>query len=52
MSKRGHDEYLDSIRASKRQRSSTVDQLSDLSDELVLRVFSFLTDSELVLCQR
>lgn len=52
MSKRGRDEPLEPLRTPKRQRSSGSDHLSELSDELVLRVLSFLTVSELVLCQR
>lgn len=38
--------------ATKRVRPSSVDRLSRLSDELVLRVLSYLPVSQLVICQR
>lgn len=52
MSKRSHDDSADTLRAAKRVRSTAVDRLSSLSDELILRTFSYLTISELVLCHR
>ena len=51
MSKRGrgilHDEH-----PAKRLRLSAVDWFSALSDELILRTFSYLTISDLVICHR
>lgn len=38
--------------SSKRLRPSSVDRLSRLSDELILRVLSYLPISNLVICQR
>lgn len=50
---REDDEALaQSSRDSKRLRPSSVDHLSSLSDELLLKVLSFLRISELVVCQR
>lgn len=39
-------------RSVKRRRSDRSDRLSLLSDELLLRTLSFLSVSDLVLCQR
>jgi hypothetical protein len=39
-------------RSSKRMKPSATDRLSKLSDELILRVLSFLPVSQLVICQR
>ncbi|KAM0714037.1 hypothetical protein Q7P37_011001 [Cladosporium fusiforme] len=53
MSKRGAGEAgLDGDHLTKRIRPSSTDHLSRLSDELVLRVLSYLPVSQLVLCQR
>lgn len=53
MSKRGVDEAgLDGDSTAKRIRPSSTDHLSRLSDELVLRVLSYLPVSQLALCQR
>ncbi len=52
MSKRSHADSADILPAAKRVRSTAVDRLSSLSDELILRTFSYLTISELVLCYR
>lgn len=38
--------------ATKRNKSSSPDRLSSLSDELLLKVLSFLPISQLVVCQR
>lgn len=53
MAKRRHSEVsADGEPAPKRVKPSVVDRLSKLSDELILRVLSFLPVSELVVCQR
>jgi hypothetical protein len=53
MSKRVRDEdVLEDAPASKRIRPSSVDRLSKLSDELILRVLSYLPVSQLVVCER
>ena len=53
MVKRGADEAdLDVKDETKRLCPSSTDHLSRLSDELVLRVLSYLPVSQLVLCQR
>lgn len=52
MSKRSHDDTADTLPVAKRVRSTAVDRLSSLSDELILRTFLYLTISELVLCHR
>ena len=46
----GHGELLE--RPIKRHRPLKEDRLSQLSDELILRTLSFLTLSDLVLCER
>lgn len=45
------DEYLEE-RSTKRPRSHLTDHFSQLSDELILRVLSFLSVPQLVVCQR
>lgn len=52
MPKRSHDDDVDTLPDTKRIRSTSDDRLSSLSDELILRTFSYLTISELVLCHR
>lgn len=53
MGKRARDEPVaDEDRSSKRWRPSAPDHLSSLSDELVLKVFSYLPVPQLVICQR
>ena len=53
MSKRLREEdSLNDAPAEKRARPSSVDRLSKLSDELILRVLSYLPVSNLVVCQR
>ena len=52
MSKRSRDEDLESRPATKRLRPNAPDRLSYLSDELLLRTLSFLSVSDLVLCER
>ncbi|KAI5367721.1 putative F-box domain, WD40-repeat-containing domain superfamily [Septoria linicola] len=53
MAKRAREESTDVAEsASKKLRSSTPDHLSALSDELLLKVLSFLSVSNLVVCQR
>lgn len=53
MGKRHAEEDADDHeRCKKRRRPNTLDRLSLLSDELLLRILSFLSVSELVLCQR
>ena len=53
MSKRVRDEdVLEDVPSSKRMRPSSVDRLSKLSDELILRVLANLPVSQLVVCQR
>ena len=53
MSKRAREEDgLEDSPASKRMRLSSVDRLSKLSDELILRVLGSLPVSQLVVCQR
>ena len=53
MSKRvRQQDGLDDDRAAKRVRPSSPDRLSKLSDELILRVLSFLPVSQLAVCQR
>ena len=53
MSKRVRaEEALEDAPPSKRARPSSVDRLSKLSDELILRVLSYLSVSQLVVCQR
>lgn len=53
MVKRGAEKAgLDADHEAKRVRPSSRDHLSRLSDELVLRVLSYLPVSQLVLCQR
>ena len=51
MSKRSYDGYQDELPA-KRVRPNTTDRFSSLSDELVLRTFSYLAVADLVLCHR
>ena len=43
---------LDDQRIAKRSRPSSVDRLSHLSDELILRLLSFLPVSQLIVTQR
>ena len=50
--KRPHNEVLDDDPAPKRQRRASKDRLSRLSDELILRIFSYLPVSHLCRCQR
>ena len=55
MPKRAHREIkgeLDNERPSKRYHSCSIDRLSVLSDELLLRTLSFLPLSDLTLCER
>ena len=52
MAKRSHEDQATDHRTTKRLRPSDSDRLSHLSDELLLRVLSYLSDSDLVLCQR
>ena len=52
MAKRSHEDQATDNRTAKRLRPSDSDRLSHLSDELLLRVLSYLSDSDLVLCQR
>ncbi|QDS76987.1 hypothetical protein FKW77_005862 [Venturia effusa] len=51
MPKRSYDEESEG-RPAKRGRSTSVDSLSQLSDELLLRVLSFLPITDLNICQR
>lgn len=51
MPKRSLDRDTDEHQA-KRLRSNAPDRLSSLSDELILKAFSFLPISELVNCER
>ncbi|CAK3865463.1 f-box domain-containing [Lecanosticta acicola] len=55
MGKRGReegDEHAESTRDAKRIRPASVDHMSRLSNELLLKVLSFLPVSELIVCQR
>ncbi|KAK3112654.1 hypothetical protein LTR53_010851 [Teratosphaeriaceae sp. CCFEE 6253] len=53
MAKRGREDDVDSRPGpSKRSRPANVDHLSRLSDELTLRVLSYLPVAQLVVCQR
>ncbi|KAK3670892.1 hypothetical protein LTR78_009170 [Recurvomyces mirabilis] len=54
MAKRSRDEdaVREEERSPKRARPSTVDRLSELSDELILRVLSYLPVSQLTVCER
>lgn len=53
MLKRPSEQDLDNDgRCSKRFRPRARDRLSSLSDELILRTFSFLPVSQLVVCER
>ncbi|KAF2811679.1 F-box domain-containing protein [Mytilinidion resinicola] len=52
MVKRAYDEGGPSGRAPKVPRHESVDRLSQLSDELLLRILSFVPTSTLGLCQR
>ena len=53
MSKRVRvEDDLDDAPSPKRVRSSSTDRLSNLSDELILRVLGYLPVSQLVVCQR
>jgi hypothetical protein len=52
MTKRAYDEAEAENRPAKRQRASNPDRLSQLSDELLLRIFSNLSITTLNLCQR
>lgn len=52
MAKRAREKSDVDGREEKRQRSSSVDRFSGLSDELILRVFSCLPVSQLVVCER
>ena len=49
---REEDDFEDVLPASKRMRPSSVDRLSKLSDELILKAFDYLPASQLVVCQR
>ena len=50
--RRREDEATETKDSAKRIKPSVVDRLSRLSDELTLRVLSFLPVAELVVCQR
>ncbi len=51
--KRAREDEVDNQKPPlKRVRALTTDHLSRLSDELTLRVLSFLSTSQLVKCQR
>ena len=53
MGKRARTEDgIDRERPTKHLRASSLDRLSRLSDELILRVLSYLPVSQLVVCQR
>jgi len=52
MAKRSLEEDAGDERSTKRLRSNTSDGLSLLSHEILLRILSFLSVSDLVLCQR
>lgn len=52
MPKRSRDEAGDAPSVAKRLRPNTTDRFSVLSDELLLRILSFLPISDLVLCER
>ncbi|KAF2213094.1 hypothetical protein CERZMDRAFT_40362 [Cercospora zeae-maydis SCOH1-5] len=53
MAKRAREEDSEvGLQSSKRHRSCTKDRLSSLSDELLLKVFSFLSVPHLATCQR
>lgn len=52
MTKRSLDDRTSSVSAQKRVKTSDFDRLSYLSDELVLRILSFLEVSDLVICYR
>ncbi|KAG8526335.1 uncharacterized protein KY384_000328 [Bacidia gigantensis] len=55
MRKRTHEENEDDVlteREAKRLRASKPDRLSSLSDELLLRTLSYLSRSDIVVCER
>ena len=52
MAKRSHEHQESDDRSAKRLRPSDPDRLSHLSYELLLRTLSYLSVSDLVLCQR
>lgn len=52
MAKRHREDHATDERSVKRLRPSDPDRLSRLSDELLLRILSYLSVSDLVLCQR
>ena len=52
MGKRSHEDDNENHRPSKRLRPSRSDRLSSISHELLLRILSYLPDSDLVRCQR
>lgn len=52
MAKRPHEDQEPDDRSAKRLCPDDPDRLSDLSDELLLRTLSYLSVSDLVLCQR
>lgn len=46
------DAVAEEQRSVKRTKQSSPDRLSSLSDELLLKILSFLPISQLVVCQR
>lgn len=52
MSKRGHEDVPEDERPAKRTRPAHVDRISQLSDELLLRILSFVSVPTLTTCQR
>ena len=52
MAKRSYEDQNVGDRSAKRLRPNHADRLSQLSDELLLRTLSYLSVSDLVLCQR
>ena len=52
MPKRSHNEVGGETKDNRPQKRLRADQLSNLSDELLLRTLSFLSISDLVLCER
>jgi len=52
MAKRARNEGAVKEPDAKRLRASSIDRLSRLSDELILRILSYVPVSQLVVCQR
>ena len=52
MPKRHLDQDIDEDHRVKRLRTNKPDIFSSLSDELILRTLSYLTISELIVCER